>query len=183
MTDLPSSPEPAGDGVVRPPGPLDHLLLPASALETTLRGLALGRDREMLCYWVGTALPYVPGLGRRAWVTTVAFPRIYSGYDYFRLAEGEMARLTSWCSDRELWILAQVHTHPTDEPHSAADEGGPFSHRPGFISVVIPYFAQFATLRDPQWRAHELRQGGSWSEIDPYDRFQVVSDVWISGGQ
>lgn len=167
--------------VIRPPGPIDRLLITASALSATIGGLALGRDREMLCYWVGTAIPADSFGTTRALVTTVAFPQIESRYDYFRIVDGQIGLVTNWCAARGMWILAQAHTHPTDEPHSEADECWPVSHREGFISVVFPYFAQMSTVREPHWRAHELMDGRNWREIDPAKRFGIVNDVWLPG--
>lgn len=170
-----------GPVVVRPPGPLSRLLIPVSVIQTTLYGLSLGRDREMVAFWLGAAL--VPdGDAPRATVTTVAFPQVESGYAAFRIADGQMGRITEWCAAHGLWVLAQVHTHPTDEPHSEADECWPASHRPGFLSVVVPFFAQFATLRDPQFRVHELVGGDIWRQIDPDDRLSILNDVWVPHG-
>ncbi|MDB4889236.1 MAG: hypothetical protein JWL61_1091 [Gemmatimonadetes bacterium] len=171
-----ASNEPA---IVRPPDRVDRLLIPASILDTTLYGLALGRDREMLCYWIGCSLPNDAEGHSRAAILTVSFPQIESTYGSFRVLDGQMSQITAWCSRNGLWILGQVHTHPTDEPHSEADECWPASHRRGFFSVVIPFFAQFSTVREPQWRAHEVGDDSRWAEINPAKRFEVVSDVWL----
>lgn len=176
----PSEPEP---NIVRPPGPLDRLLIPASVLQTTLYGLSLGRDREMLCYWLGAVLPPDARGRTRGMVTTAAFPRIESGYAAFRLLEGQMGQITDWCAANDVWVLAQVHTHPTDEPHSEADECWPASHRKGFLSIVIPFFAQFATLREPQWRLHQLVGDGRWLDAEPEERLEVIADVWVPNGR
>ena len=165
--------------VVRPPERIDRLLIGTSYVHQTLSGLALGGDREMLCYWVGAALP-ADSFGRhRAIVQVVAFPRIESGFATFRVVEGQIAQLTEWCSARELWILAQVHTHPTDEPHSQADECWPASRRPGFLSIVIPFFAQMSTVREPQWRVHEIGSDSRWREIDPNERIDIFPEIWL----
>src|SRR4051794_19014644 len=112
-------------GIQRPPGRIDRLLIPESVLRNTIIGLSYGAGREMLCYWLGAAIH--PGEST-AVVTTVAFPRVESAYAQFRLVEGQMGLITSWCAAHQLWALAQVHTHPTDEPHSEADECWPASH-------------------------------------------------------
>ncbi len=165
--------------IVRPPGPVDRLLIPAIVLQNTLYGLSLSRERESACYWLGTSLPDDAAGRTRAIVATVAFPRVESAYDAFRLVDGQMGQITDWCSAHGVWALAQVHTHPTDEPHSEADECWPLSHRPGFLSLVIPFFAQFATVREPQWRAHELGTARAWHAVDPAERLQVIADVWV----
>jgi hypothetical protein len=170
---------PSTPKVSRPPGLLDRLLLPVSVLATTLEGLSLGADREMLCYWIGSALPPGEGGHSRAVVTTVAFPRIESGRAYFRVVDGQMGLINEWCAERGLWVLGQVHTHPTDEEHSEADECYPASHRPGFLSVVIPFFAQLSTIRDPHWRGYRLSAEASWEDFDPNVIFEILPGVWL----
>lgn len=173
--------QPEHGEVRRPPGFLDRLVIPAHVLADTLSGLALGREREMLAYWIGAALPNDSQGRTRALVTTVAFPRIVSGYDFFQLVPGQMGLITGWCADRDLWVLAQVHSHPTDEPHSQADETWPASTRPGFLSFVVPFFAHFSTLREPGWRVHEAMGGGRWREVDPSERVEILDNVWLPG--
>lgn len=175
------TPETSEPLIERPPSSVDRLLITAGTLATTLQGLRLGYDREMLCYWIGAALPPDGSGQTRAQVITVAFPRVTSNYSQFRLEDGQMAELTEWCSKHGLWVLAQVHTHPTDEPHSEADECWPASRRPGFLSVVIPFFGQLSTVRDPHWRLHAMERSGQWVELDPNVRLQVVADVWLPG--
>ncbi len=172
--------EGSGESIVqRPPNHIDQLIIPAHCLETTLEGLALGRDREMVAYWIGTPVAAPEASIATAVVTTVAFPRIESSDNHFRVVDGQMGLVSTWCAERGLWVLAQVHTHPTDEPHSEADECWPLSHRPGFLSVIIPFFAQFSTIAYPHWRAYELIGSGKWNEVNPDERFTVVSDVWL----
>lgn len=166
----------------RAPGVLKKLFIPETVLRNTIVGLSYGAGREMLCYWVGTVVSPQPS-GDSAIVTTVAFPRIESAYAQFKLAEGQMGLITSWCAARRLWVLAQVHTHPTDESHSEADECWPASHRRGFLSVVLPFFASLSSVRDPKWRAYESEGGGSWTEISVNDRFEVLDDVWVPPGR
>ena len=163
--------------VTRPPITLHRLLIPETALRNTIVGLSYGAGREMLCYWLGVAINRD---GKECGlVTTVAFPRVESSYAQFRLVEGQMGLITSWCAERQVWVLAQVHTHPTDEPHSEADECWPASHRNGFLSVVFPFFGSMSSVRNPGWRAYECRGSGVWGEIVPDERFEVVPDIWL----
>ena len=170
-----------GDPVVtRPPEHLARVVVPVHVLDLTLTGLALGRHREMLAYWLGTPLSASADPARpAAIVTTVAFPRIVSTDSYFKVEDGQLTQLTTWCAARGLWVLAQVHSHPTDEPHSEADERWPASHRPGFLSVVVPFFAQLSSVREPHWRLYEHQGDGEWEELRPADRLHVLPDVWL----
>lgn len=167
------------NAVRRPPQTIARLLVPSQVLRQTITGIALGGGREMLAYWVGCAIENDDRGRTRAAVTTVAFPKIASDYDHFELIEGQMGLITSWCADHGLWVLAQVHSHPTDEDHSHADETWAASHRSGFLSIVFPFFAQHSTLRDPHWRVFESTSDGEWIQIDPAERFEVVPDVWL----
>ena len=170
--------EDSSTGVARPPAQVDRLVISESVLQQTLVGLALGHSREMLSYWIGAPITS-SNTEVTAFVTTVAFPKTYSTYNQFQVFEGQMGLITSWCATRSLWVLAQVHSHPTDEPHSEADETWPASHRKGFFSVIIPFFAQQSSVRTPHWRAYESLGGGSWQQIDPEERFQVLPQIWL----
>lgn len=164
--------------VARPPSRVDRLLVPEGVLQQTLVGLSLAHTRESLAYWLGTGLAEHQGASR-AIITTVAFPSTRAAYDHFEVVDGQMGLVTSWCAERGLWVLGQVHTHPTDEPHSQADETWPASHRPGFFSVVIPYFAQLSTLRTQHLRAYERDGDGNWIQVSIEERFDFVEQVWI----
>lgn len=163
--------------VQRPPAKVDRLLLPESILRDTITGLRLGGAREMLCYWLGTELTHAKGIS--AIVCTVAFPKVKSSYGHFELVEGQMGLITEWCADAELWLLAQVHTHPTDEGHSTTDETCAASLRAGFLSVVFPFFAEFSSVRDPHWRLYESLGEGLWEQVDPGARLQIVPSMWL----
>jgi hypothetical protein len=168
------STEAADTRVERPPGKLEKLLVPASVLRQTITGLSLSAPREGLAYWIGADLQ-----DGRAIVSTVAFPRVAATYDHFQVLEGQMGLVTTWCAERSLWVLGQVHSHPTDEPHSEADETWPASSRAGFLSVVFPFFAQHSDVRTPQWRVYEAKANAEWAQIDPDERLVVVPDVWL----
>jgi hypothetical protein len=174
----PDEQEDQSSGVVRPPTHIDRLLVPEAVLQQTLVGIALGRTREMLCYWIGTSATPAKDTAS-AIVTTAAFPKVYSTYDHFHVLEGQMGLITTWCASRGLWVLAQVHSHPTDEPHSEADETWPASQRRGFLSVVFPFFAQHSSVHTPHWRAYESLGNGNWQRIDPGERFEILPSVWL----
>jgi hypothetical protein len=168
-------PPPVSDDLVieRPPRQLKELLIPTSLFDLSLRGLRGYIPREGLCYWFGREIENAIGL-----VMVVAFPRIYSSESSFELAPGQMAELTTRSQQKGLWLLAQVHTHPTDEPHSTADEEWAPTRRLGFISVVVPFGAQFSNLRQPHWRCFECDSAGRW--VDAEDgRLRIFDDIWL----
>jgi hypothetical protein len=129
--------------------------------------------REGLCYWYGRELEQGVGLA-----IVTAFPRIYSTESSFELMEGQMSQMTTWSAREGLWLLAQVHTHPTDEPHSTADEEWAPTYREGFLSLVLPFGAQFSNLRRPRWRLFECDAGGRWISVEE-NMLRILEDVWL----
>lgn len=167
---------PEQDDVECAPGPVGRLLIPSSLLEHTLQGLQAYTPSEGLCYWYGRELASGAAIAMIA-----AFPRIYSTRRSFQLAEGQMSRLNSWSARHGLWLLSQVHTHPTDEPHSEADEAWAPTWRVGFLSVLLPFSAQLSTTRQPHWRVYECDSQGRWNEIAA-TRLEVFDDIWLPEG-
>jgi hypothetical protein len=108
----------------------------------------------------------------------VAFPRIYSSERAFRLADGQMGQLAAWSQPRGLWLLAQLHRHPTDEPHSETDEALAPIYRHGFLSIVVPFGAQFSRTDRPRWRCFTYQEQSGWSPFAS-ERVVVFDDVWL----
>jgi proteasome lid subunit RPN8/RPN11 len=157
--------------ILRPPGRLRRLLVPSSILHSSIQGLRAFIPAEGLCYWYGREVEPDVGL-----IMVTAFPKIDSTEQSFELLPGQMSELTNWSQREDLWLLAQVHTHPTDEPHSSADQEWSASHREGFLSVVIPFGGQFSTLRSPGWRLFECDARGRW-ESASRELIRVFDDV------
>jgi hypothetical protein len=61
-------------------------------------------------------------------------------------------------------VKAQVHTHPGQAFHSPTDNEFPIVSQPGFISVVIPWFAQGEETLDGAW-VGRLRPDGEWQRL------------------
>lgn len=75
-------------------------------------------------------------------------------------------------------IFAQVHSHPYEAFHSYIDDERPISHRPGFISVVVPRFG-FVDMKDlTKCKVFEYLGLGRWRELSQSEvkkRFIIVS--------
>jgi Prokaryotic homologs of the JAB domain len=70
-------------------------------------------------------------------------------------------------------VRLQVHTHPGAAYHSATDDAYPAVQTPGFLSLVIPRFAQDA---DGLAGAHlaELTGAGEWRSVEPAERLLIT---------
>jgi hypothetical protein len=61
-------------------------------------------------------------------------------------------------------VKAQVHTHPGEAFHSASDDRWPIVSQAGFVSIVIPDFAESEPTLDGAWIGH-LQVDGSWRRL------------------
>jgi hypothetical protein len=82
-----------------------------------------------------------------------------------------------------MYYLLQLHTHPPgySTRHSPRDDAGAFSDRLGFISIVVPDFAQRGVdLRDPAVTVHERTARGwrVWTHAEASERLVVVPSVF-----
>lgn len=78
------------------------------------------------------------------------------------------------------FLFAQLHTHAFHAFHSSVDDNYPISHKPGFISIVIPYFAKIKFYDDStltNCSVNEYLGEGRWRELDTSElrkRFRVI---------
>ncbi|WP_284352654.1 hypothetical protein [Roseisolibacter agri] len=69
-------------------------------------------------------------------------------------------------------IRAQVHSHPGRAFHSATDDAWPAIHTPGFLSLVVPRFAQGPAGLIHTYLA-QITSGGGWRSLPPADYLEV----------
>lgn len=93
--------------------------------------------------------------------------------------------LYTFAHQHGMHYLLQIHTHPpgSSTHHSHRDDAGAFSDEPGFVSIVIPDFAERGLdLADPAATIHErtrvtannTRGWRVWSREEVLDRIRVV---------
>ncbi len=61
-------------------------------------------------------------------------------------------------------VKAQVHTHPGEAFHSASDDRWPIVSQAGFVSIVIPEFAESEPTLDEAWIG-SLQTDGNWRRL------------------
>jgi len=89
-----------------------------------------------------------------------------------------MAEIAEQVRKYDLFLVAQIHSHPGNFGHSKLDEQRAVSARPGFVSIVVPNFGK-EPLRDlrhcfiyeyvgqNEWRQLEMREIGLRFIIEP----------------
>lgn len=128
----------------------------------TLKDCGRG-DCECVVYWTGPATQDV--------VDGVEHPlHSRSPYGY----EVDDAWLTSFSwrlAAAERSVKVQVHTHPGRAFHSPTDDAWPVVSQAGFISLVIPNFAQGEQSLADAW-VGRLNADGVWCQLeDPGEVF------------
>lgn len=75
--------------------------------------------------------------------------------------------------ERREGVRVQVHTHPAGAFHSPTDDEWPVVHMPGFLSLVVPYFARGRPSLEGCHLA-ELQESGRWRAVDAATRIDVA---------
>lgn len=153
---------------------LESVRLPASVFTSTIRRLALAgaENRESAAYWIG------PRGRQEKSVESAVFADDYQGFESGMFFARSPAR-TAFLIGEEIHrrggtLIAQIHTHPSEAFHSKTDDLYPISHRPGFLSVVVPSFGRdVRSIRD--CRTYVYRGTGRWREVLPDAEFNTSS--------
>lgn len=72
-------------------------------------------------------------------------------------------------------IRAQIHTHPGEAFHSSTDDEWPIVSTEGFVSLVVPNFAQGSIDLDQIWTGI-LRNDGAWKHVPTVSILEVFNE-------
>jgi hypothetical protein len=78
----------------------------------------------------------------------------------------ELFRMNVWLHERQLRLIAQVHSHPTSAYHSETDDEYATLAEVGGVSIVVPDFARDAFNLDT-CAVYRLSSSGTWDEMTP----------------
>jgi proteasome lid subunit RPN8/RPN11 len=139
------------------------VICPVSVVEETLQHLKLagGSGRECIVLWFGRReLDNVR-------ILEACRPEQTASRDRFRIPPVEMTKLMGHLRQNRLLIAAQVHSHPAEAFHSAADDEGAIIRHVGALSFVAPWFARQVTSSSFMLDValYELQEGNRWVEI------------------
>lgn len=169
---------PAGRRRRAVPDRIARYYIPLAVLEATDRVMRrFGREgRECYVWWGG----YFTADGDAQVLTAIypeiatTFGRVHLGLDELTLLHGELRAL-------DQVLLVELHTHPPDAGgQNEVDAAHPAATYAGFISIVVPDFAEprFHDLR--QAYVYEYVVGGRWRQLDAQEiqsRFIVEEQV------
>src|SRR5438105_1926108 len=75
-------------------------------------------------------------------ITDVVHPKHRAHVGGFEVQSDWLTSFWLELAERNEGVRVQVHTHPGEAFHSATDDSYPIVHSPGFLSLVIPRFAE-----------------------------------------
>ena len=136
------------------------LRVPSGALSDTwllLRERANGQF-ESLVYWVGRFDGSLSGYG---WVAGAVCPRVVATELHVHVPRTERIGVARFLREKGFIVLAEIHTHMEEAFLSPVDAAYPLVGTPGFIQIVVPYFA----TRPEDWRtaAIFMREDNKWT--------------------
>ena len=162
--------------LARIPKTITQYHIPDLILNDTLSQLRKvgDEDKEGIAYWSGILDK------NEAIITRAIFANNYPEFqneEYFaRISLDTAFKIGEEIHDKNEILFAQIHTHPREAFHSFVDDMYPISHRIGFVSIVIPNFAQNVTLLS-ECTILEYFGKARWNELLPSE----VANKFIVG--
>ena len=110
-------------------------------------------------------------LGKRerptARVTHVFEPLHRASIDFFHIPPQGMQQLMAYLEQHDVALLAQVHTHPCEAFHSAADDKWAMVRHLNALSLVLPDFAKDVTPHNflRKAAAFRLDEHNHWVQV------------------
>ena len=117
--------------------------------------------RECVSYWLGP-------LDSPRIVDEVVHPVHKAGRGGYAIDDGWLTAFWFDLARRSKSVRVQVHTHPGEAFHSATDDEWAVVHTPGFLSLVIPRFAQGPIGLEGAYLAERIATGWRPVEITTY---------------
>jgi hypothetical protein len=176
-----SSESVAGTPPVRPESPFP-LVFPQELLESAAAHLCQRGDDacEQMVLFAG-----VPANGT-ALITTLLLPDTKSSWGHVEVVRSEQPAIAEWLVEHRQLLFVESHTHggrgARSTKISSIDTATPVSIRDGFLTVIVPAYAQdgidFRTAG--VWECHRLK----WRRLsirDVASRFSAVSTEEVIG--
>lgn len=137
------------------------LLSPSIITDTLTLFSEHGKGRkEIVVLWLAKKVAGQPIVQR------VYLPLQESDRAFFHIPPQGMKLLFDELRPARMMVAAQVHTHPKEAFHSAADDHGAVIRHVGGLSLVLPYFARQTTAENfvEHTKVYSLIQTNHWDQ-------------------
>ncbi|HKW76646.1 MAG TPA: Mov34/MPN/PAD-1 family protein [Terriglobales bacterium] len=152
---------------------VDRIYIDPSVITTTLRVLQVfgAQGCEGMVLWVGELTEGSAHITRA--VVPLQRPiKSEDGVGYF-IESQTLFELNQKLSETGLRLIAQVHSHPGEAYHSAADDRYAIVTSEGGLSLVVPDFGR-APADPTMWAVYRLNKG-SWRELEASEARSLLS--------
>jgi hypothetical protein len=96
------------------------------------------------------------------------------------LSGSAYGKLWDFCEQRQLRVVADIHTHPGESVRqSAIDKDNPMVAMPGHLALIMPSFAA-GRVRPGQLGVHEYLGNGRWKSSYGRAAKQLVQVGWLA---
>jgi hypothetical protein len=159
------------------PTHISVLHIPQNVLNETLKYLrAHGNEgKECIVFWSGRLLSQNKGC-----ITFCIYPNQQASAIGAEVNLLESAKIHLLLYKRQEFLFAQVHTHPGEAFHSFTDNYYPLTDKPGFFSIVVPYYCATGLKNLSKCAVYEYKGEGAWRKLDKKEikkRFKVVRQI------
>jgi hypothetical protein len=162
--------------VIARPEHVRRIHIPSSILrESSSHFLKHGKHSECYVLWCGDMLE-----NQEARIASCVHPSHLSSPVGISVPLEEIIRVQQLIAEERKFLFGQVHTHPGNAFHSSTDETFPFSHKPGFFSIVVPNFGRRKLESLYGCEVFELKSGGSWRKLNQAEigeRFVILQEI------
>lgn len=97
----------------------------------------------------------------RAWLPYDELDPTSLNYAYVRLDSSAFSRLWAICSELNLEVVADIHTHPLGPRQSLSDQANPMISLVGHIALIVPRFAH-GNVKPSDLSFNVYQGGGKW---------------------
>jgi hypothetical protein len=137
----------------------DRIIVPSLIVDHTLLSMrqagVAGHERFLV--WAGSIV------SGDAFVSTIVVPRVGGNGFHGEVPADIVATVFDALDERDLFPLAQLHTHPGRADMSSIDAQRPLVAISGFRSIIVPDFAFIADDDITRWNIYEYRGPGQWA--------------------
>ena len=138
------------------------LCIKAALLKETIDLLKEFKDKERVVLWMGHRTDH------EYFVKEIFLPLQYTEEDYFNIPEEGMQQIMTKLKVTRQLLVAQIHTHPFEAFHSAADDRWAIVRHLNAYSIVLPCFASSTDLDNFEINAaiFVLTRSNDWVQVD-----------------
>jgi len=149
------------------PSYISILHIAQEILDETLKYLRAhgNKGKECIVFWSGRL-----SHKNKAHITSCIYPNQEATSISADVSLVESAKIHYLLSKRQEFLFAQVHSHPGEAFHSNTDNFHPITDKPGFFSIVVPYYCTTGLNDLSRCAVFEYKGRGVWRRLDQRER-------------